>query len=198
MSDRRHRILILGGGIAGLELATRLGRARRRNALDVTLADRNLVHVWKPMLHTFATGMARLGRQEVGFRAHAAENGYRFAPGELVALDRTAREATLAPLAGRPERVVIAYDALVLAVGSRVNDFGTPGVDRHCATIGRPSRTRRRSTPGSATRSSRPMRPASPCRSPSWAAARPAWSWRPRSSRRPTASRPCARARRSR
>ncbi|SDM76763.1 NADH dehydrogenase [Methylobacterium phyllostachyos] len=135
MSDRRHRILILGGGIAGLELATRLGRARRRNALDVTLADRNLVHIWKPMLHTFATGMARLGRQEVGFRAHAAENGYRFVPGALVALDRTAREATLAPLAGRPERVAIAYDTLVLAVGSRVNDFGTPGVARYCATI---------------------------------------------------------------
>ena len=55
MSDQRRRVLVLGGGVAGLQLATRLGRARARNALDVTLADRSLANVWKPMLHTFAT-----------------------------------------------------------------------------------------------------------------------------------------------
>lgn len=135
MSDQRRRVLVLGGGVAGLQLATRLGRARARNALDVTLADRSLVNVWKPMLHTFATGTARPGRQGISFLAHAAANGYRFVPGALVSLDRAARKAVLEPLAGRPERVELAYDALVLAIGSRANDFGTPGVAEHCAMI---------------------------------------------------------------
>ena len=44
-----HRVLIIGGGAAGLELATRLGNTvgRRRKA-SVTLLDKSRLHVWKP------------------------------------------------------------------------------------------------------------------------------------------------------
>ena len=100
MSDPRQRILVLGGGVAGIELATRLGRARRHNQLDVTLVDSSLVHVWKPMLHTFASGSARIGLDSIGFLAHAARNGYRFVPGEVVGIDRGARQVTVAPRPG--------------------------------------------------------------------------------------------------
>ena len=45
-----HRVLIIGGGAAGLELATRLGHTvgRRRKA-SVTLLDKSRLHVWKPL-----------------------------------------------------------------------------------------------------------------------------------------------------
>lgn len=43
------RIVIVGGGAGGLELATRLGDGYgRKGKLDVTLVERNRTHVWKP------------------------------------------------------------------------------------------------------------------------------------------------------
>ena len=53
------RILIVGGGIAGLILATRL---RRHGLAWICLIDRSWVHVWKPMLHTFAQRIAPAAR----------------------------------------------------------------------------------------------------------------------------------------
>ena len=47
-----HRIVIVGGGAGGLELATRLGDTLgRRGQADVVLIDRARTHVWKPKLH---------------------------------------------------------------------------------------------------------------------------------------------------
>lgn len=44
-----HRIVIVGGGAGGLELATRLGRTLgKRGKAQVTLVDANLTHIWKP------------------------------------------------------------------------------------------------------------------------------------------------------
>ncbi|MDP4003447.1 NAD(P)/FAD-dependent oxidoreductase [Methylobacterium sp. NEAU K] len=129
----RTQIAIIGGGVAGIEVATSLGRGGKA---DVTLADRSLSHVWKPMLHTFAAGTARADRQKIDFFAQARRNGFRFQPGSLIGIDRSARCVRLAVEAaqGRPE-IEIAYDLLVLAIGSRANDFGTPGVAEHCLTI---------------------------------------------------------------
>ena len=50
---RQTRILILGGGAGGLELAVQLAGAR---GIDVTLIDRVTSHLWKPRLHEFAAG----------------------------------------------------------------------------------------------------------------------------------------------
>src|ERR1700704_713935 len=52
-----HRIVIVGGGAGGLELATRLGRrlGKRRQAW-ITLLDRGRTHIWKPLLHEVASG----------------------------------------------------------------------------------------------------------------------------------------------
>ena len=52
-----HRIVIVGGGAGGLELATRLGRTLgKRGKARVTLVDANLTHIWKPLLHEVAAG----------------------------------------------------------------------------------------------------------------------------------------------
>lgn len=51
------RIVVIGGGVAGIILATRLGRLLgHRGRARVSLIDRSWIHVWKPMLHTFAAG----------------------------------------------------------------------------------------------------------------------------------------------
>jgi NADH dehydrogenase len=132
MADRA-RIVVVGGGVAGIEVATGLGRDGKA---DVVLADRSLSHVWKPMLHTFAAGTARPDRQKVDYFAQAKRNGFRFQPGTLVSIDRDAKRISLVveEAEDRPP-ADLAYDLLVLAIGSRANDFGTPGVAEHCLTI---------------------------------------------------------------
>lgn len=138
MSDR-FRLVIVGGGIAGLALATRLGNSMGRSGkLDITLVDKGFSHVWKPMLHCFAAGTARNENDRITFVSHAAGHGFRFCYGEISRLDRTARRITLAPLTEQDDEEVILeerhvdYDALIFAIGSRANDFGTPGVKDHC------------------------------------------------------------------
>jgi NADH dehydrogenase len=133
-------IVVVGGGVAGLILATRLGRKLgRRGLARVSLIDRSWIHVWKPMLHTFAAGTWNIYEQQVQYVAHARTHHFEYVPGQVEAIDRAARRIRLAPLQAAGEVVAggreLDYDVLVLAFGSRANDFGTPGVLEHCHFI---------------------------------------------------------------
>ncbi|MDO7842495.1 NAD(P)/FAD-dependent oxidoreductase [Sphingomonas immobilis] len=135
--DLKTQIVIVGGGAAGLELATRLGRRFGRKRHDIILVERNRTHVWKPLLHEVATGALDANIDEVGYRAHCHRWGYRFFNGTLEGVDAAAREVLIAPLVDDTGREIIArhrirYDHLVLAYGSVTNDFGTPGARDNC------------------------------------------------------------------
>ena len=137
----RHRVVIVGGGAGGLELATRLGdRLARRGAVDVTLIDRNRTHLWKPKLHEIASGSMDLAAHELDYLAQSHWHHFRYRIGEMTALDRERREVHVAPSfddEGRevtPKRA-FGYDTLVIAVGSQSNDFGTPGVAEHALKL---------------------------------------------------------------
>ncbi|MBB1485843.1 NAD(P)/FAD-dependent oxidoreductase [Oceanospirillum sediminis] len=132
------KILIIGGGAGGLELATQLGRKYGKKRLaEVTLVDKNRTHIWKPLLHEVATGSLDTSTDGVVYHAHAAKHHYRFQLGEFCHLNAESKTVTLAPSFDSegepvlPERQ-LNYDILVLAVGSVSNDFGTPGVADHC------------------------------------------------------------------
>jgi len=135
------RIVIVGGGIAGLLLATRLGNQLGRTGhAQVTLIDRSPTHIWKPMLHTIAAGTRSVQQQQVIFLAHARDHGFSYQPGEMCGLDRIRRSVALAELRTPDGETVVEprtveYDVLVLALGSHANDFGTPGVREHCHFI---------------------------------------------------------------
>ncbi|ABE36186.1 pyridine nucleotide-disulfide oxidoreductase family protein [Paraburkholderia xenovorans LB400] len=135
------RIVIVGGGIAGLLLATRLGnRLGRRGEAHVTLVDRSPTHIWKPMLHTIAAGTTDVHQQQVFYLTHARAHGFTYRPGEMCGIDRDTQQIQLAALAMPNGEVVmgpgtLGYDILVLSTGSRANDFGTPGVPEHCHFI---------------------------------------------------------------
>jgi NADH dehydrogenase len=144
-----HRIVIVGGGAGGLELATRLGDSlgKRRHA-SVTLIDRSRSHVWKPKLHEIAAGSMDVDEHELNYLAQAHWHHFQYRVGEMVGLDRDAREVIVAPHADDEGRQVtpgqrVGYDTLVIAVGSQTNDFGTPGVAQYAMKLETPDDARR-------------------------------------------------------
>lgn len=135
------RIVIVGGGVAGLAMATRLGNSLgRAGQAEITLVDKSFAHVWKPMLHCFAAGTAQNENDRIMFMAQAARHHFEFWPGEITSLDRAARTLTLAPVMSADGQEVLGerhvrYDLILLSIGSRANDFRTPGVSEHCLFI---------------------------------------------------------------
>ncbi|NDF50292.1 MAG: NAD(P)/FAD-dependent oxidoreductase, partial [Betaproteobacteria bacterium] len=131
----------VGGGAGGLELVTRLGdRLGRKGRALVTLVERGRTHFWKPHLHELAAGTMDLDVHELDYLAQSHWHGFRYRMGEMVGIDRAAKKIMVAPVYDEqgdiivPERS-IPYDVLVLAVGSRTNDFGTPGVAEHAVAL---------------------------------------------------------------
>ena len=137
-SSATHDVVIVGGGVAGIHLATKLGRvARSRPDISVKLVDAALTHVWKPSLHEFAAGSRGIGDDEVGFLPHSVRNNYEFRLGCLAGVDTEKQEVILDPVAddaGKPltPRRTLSYDTLVLAIGSVCSDLGIPGVVENC------------------------------------------------------------------
>lgn len=141
-----HRVLIVGGGAAGIELATRLGKQKD---FDVRLVDRDPSHFWKPRLHELAAGLLGDGEEAIPFLSHGQTHGYRYEPGALhkVNVDTKTIDLGEVHLPGTDELILPArslpYDTLVLAFGSRVNDFGTPGVLDFCDMLDSPTQATR-------------------------------------------------------
>ena len=134
---KKTQIVVVGGGAGGLELVTRLGAKYGRERHDILLVERNLTHIWKPLLHEVAAGSLDANLDEVGYRSHCHRWGYRFFYGAMESIDRAAREIVIAPLIDEDGRELIGrhrtgYDYLVVATGSITNDFGTPGVAQNC------------------------------------------------------------------
>lgn len=138
---KKSEILIVGGGVAGLALATRLGGTLgKQKQARITLIDKSFSHVWKPMLHCFAAGTAQNENDRISFMAQASRHHFEFWPGEVISLDRDTRQAVLGPIQSSDGSIVlegrtVQYDTVVLAIGSCANDFGTPGVSEHCLFI---------------------------------------------------------------
>jgi NADH dehydrogenase len=136
-----HHIVIVGGGAAGLELATSLGdKLGKDGRAEITLVDRGRTHIWKPLLHAVAAGSLRRSQHELNYIAQAHWHGFRYRFGELAGLDREARTITLAPTIDDEGRQItpettVGYDTLIVAVGSITNDFGTPGAAEYAVPL---------------------------------------------------------------
>ena len=136
-----HRVVIVGGGAGGVELATRLGDSLgRKGRARVTLIDRSRTHLWKPLLHEFAAGSMDLDHHALDYLAQARWHHFRFQLGEMDGLDRWRKVVQVAPTFDEDGRELIprreiSYDTLVMAVGSLSNDFGTPGAREHAISL---------------------------------------------------------------
>jgi len=128
-----HRIVIVGGGAGGLELATRLGNTLgRAGRAQVILIDKTPTHLWKPLLHEVAAGSMDIHAHQLDYLAQARWHHFQFRLGALEGLDRARREITIGAVMGEDgeamlPRRTMRYDTLVMAVGSETNHFQTPG-----------------------------------------------------------------------
>ncbi|MGX7742359.1 NAD(P)/FAD-dependent oxidoreductase [Rhodopseudomonas parapalustris] len=149
MSDTPHRIVIVGGGAGGLELATALGdKYGKSDTVRVTLVDRSRTHIWKPLLHAIAAGSLRRSQHELNYLAQAHWHGFHYRLGEMSGLDRARKVIKLAPVIDDEGREInpeseLGYDTLVIAVGSVTNDFGTPGAKDHAVPLETPEQASR-------------------------------------------------------
>ncbi|NIB39371.1 NAD(P)/FAD-dependent oxidoreductase [Pseudomaricurvus alkylphenolicus] len=143
------KIVIIGGGAGGLELATKLGKKLGRNGrADVLLIDRNPVHIWKPLLHEVASGSLNADIDSVSYRAHAHNYGFRFKLGCLVGVDHQRKVVELEALHDEDGEEILprrseSYDLLVLAIGSVSNDFGVEGAAENCIFLDSPQQAER-------------------------------------------------------
>ena len=80
--DGRHRVVIIGGGFAGLFAA----RALRREPVSVTLVDMAPNHVFQPLLYQCATGILSEGK--VAFPLRSLLSRHRNVETELAQVDQ--------------------------------------------------------------------------------------------------------------
>ena len=137
IDNTKHKVVIVGGGAGGLELATCLGnKLGKRELADVMLLDASSTHIWKPLLHEVAAGtMAEA--EEIEYLAQAHRSHFRFRLGRMEGLDRSKKEIYVSPTLNEQgdeliPRRTFHYDTLVMAVGSVSNTFNITGVDKYC------------------------------------------------------------------
>ncbi|MHB1666719.1 NAD(P)/FAD-dependent oxidoreductase [Thiomonas sp.] len=143
------RIVIVGGGAGGLELATRLGNTLgRRGHADITLVERGRSHLWKPLLHQAAAGTLDIDDNELNYLAQSTWHHFKYRLGAMDGLDRARKQVLVAPTLDEDGREIVprrsfGYDILVLALGSQNNDFGTPGAAEYAIALDSPEDARR-------------------------------------------------------
>ena len=149
VSSTLPRIVIVGGGAGGLELATRLGDTLgRRGRAEITLIERGRSHLWKPLLHQAAAGTLGIDDNELNYLAQSTWHHFKYRLGAMEGLDRAGRRVLVAPTLDEDGREIVPrssfdYDVLVIAVGSQNNDFGTPGAAEYAIALDTPEDARR-------------------------------------------------------
>ena len=144
-----HRIVVAGGGAAGLELATKLGDTLgKRGRAHITLVEKSRTHLWKPLLHSVAAGSLRRSQHELNYLAQAHWHHFTYRFGEVAGLDRDAKELKLAATYDEENREItppttVLYDCLIMAIGSVTNDFGTPGAAKYAVPLETPEQASR-------------------------------------------------------
>ncbi|MCC6540421.1 MAG: NAD(P)/FAD-dependent oxidoreductase [Bryobacterales bacterium] len=112
-----HRIVIVGGGFAGLNAARSLAHALP--AADITLVDKRNFHLFQPLLYQVASGGLSPGDITAPLRSVLNRcRNVRTLLAEVTGFDCAAR--TVALHEGPP----LAYDTLIVAAGAENHYFG--------------------------------------------------------------------------
>ncbi len=118
----RPRVVVLGGGFAGIGAARELKKADA----DVVLVDRHDYHTFQPLLYQLATGLLEASAVGHSLRDLVQDqDNVTVHKATVTAIDLEAQEVQFGEM--RP----LSYDYLVLALGAEVTFFGTAGAPEH-------------------------------------------------------------------
>jgi NADH:ubiquinone reductase (H+-translocating) len=112
--ERRHRVVVIGAGFAGLSAA----RALAKVPVEVTVIDRRNYHLFQPLLYQVAT--AALSPADIATPIRSilrAQKNATVLLGRVIGIDTAARRVEL-------DDRRIAYDTLIVATGARHAYFG--------------------------------------------------------------------------
>jgi NADH:quinone reductase (non-electrogenic) len=121
-SNGRPRVLVVGGGFAGIGAVQKLKKAD----VDVVLVDKHDYHTFQPLLYQVATGL--LEQTAVGHPIRdlvQKQPNARVHQDTVTAIDLEGREVRFSEL--EP----LTYDYLILGLGAEVNFFGVEGAPEH-------------------------------------------------------------------
>jgi NADH:ubiquinone reductase (H+-translocating) len=120
--ESRPRVLILGGGFAGIGAARKLRKAE----VDVVVIDGHDYHTFQPLLYQVATDLLPQGTVGHPLRdLFDDQPNARVHTTEVTSVDLDKHEV------GFAEMDPMGYDYLVLALGAEVNFFGVKGAAEH-------------------------------------------------------------------
>jgi NADH dehydrogenase len=115
MPEKRHRVVILGGGFGGLSAALAL----KREPMEITLIDRRNFHLFQPLLYQVATGSLSPGEIAAPLRSVLRkQKNTEVLLGEAADIDPQHKRLTLKD-GGEFE-----YDSLIVATGSQTSYYG--------------------------------------------------------------------------
>ena len=138
MTAPKKRVLILGGGFGGLHAALRFERELKRNQnIEVTLISLDNYSLFTPMLHEVAT--ADLDPASIVVPMHKLLRRVNFVSGKISGIDPNEKKVLVQQTAQfeieDKEDLEIAYDYLLLALGSKTNFFDLPGIEANALTM---------------------------------------------------------------
>jgi len=117
-----HRLLILGGGFGGLDVARSIARSHAaRGYWDALLIDKENFFQFNPLLPAIAVGAVETRHIVYPLREMARHRRIRFIKNKVIAVDLEKKCVQLHNGLSEP------YDTLVIAVGSVTNWYGVPG-----------------------------------------------------------------------
>ena len=116
------KVVIIGGGFAGLNLSKKLAGSTH---IDVTLVDKNNYHFFPPLLYQVATAFIEPSNISYPFRRmFQHKHNLRYHMGALVKINAT--DNTVETDSG-----TLDYDYLVLSMGAESNYFGMENVQNN-------------------------------------------------------------------
>ena len=130
-AEQRPRVLVLGSGWSAHALLKVVDTRR----FEVVCLSPRPFFVFTPMLASTAVGTVEY--RSIVENIRAANPTVDFVEGEALSIDIATKTVLASVDLGRAasRNLSLAYDLLVLAIGSRVADLGVPGVREHCCFI---------------------------------------------------------------
>ena len=129
-SGTDHRILVAGGGYAGLTAAARIGERDLTRAL--TLIDSKPEFVERIRLHEIAAGTSP---RSLPYAPFMAERGARFVCTAIESIDATEKTVRVRGSGGAE---TLPYDTLIYALGSGTDRGAVPGISEHATVLDSP------------------------------------------------------------